>query len=212
MAATLRGLVSKKKRRFHEDGFDLDLTYIVPRVIAMGFPSTGAEAIYRNPLPEVQRFFSSRHAGHFKIYNLCSERAYSISEYFPLVDRFPFDDHNPPALNLIAKFCNDVDKYLAEDKRNVVGIHCKAGKGRTGLLICAYLLHSGEKPTASKALEFFGETRTHNGKGVTIPSQQRFVYYYEQILRRGVSPVNTYEITHIRLVTVPNFDVVCLRG
>lgn len=53
--AFVRGLVSKKKTRFKEDGFDLDLTYVTPRIIAMGFPSSGAEAKYRNPLPEVKR-------------------------------------------------------------------------------------------------------------------------------------------------------------
>ena len=35
-------------------GLDLDLTYITRRLIAMGFPSVGAEAIYRNPLPQVR--------------------------------------------------------------------------------------------------------------------------------------------------------------
>ena len=59
----MRGVVSKKKRRFVDEGFDLDLTYITPRIIAMGFPSTGGEGLYRNPLPEVQRFFETRHAG-----------------------------------------------------------------------------------------------------------------------------------------------------
>ena len=60
----MRSLVSKKKKRFEEDGFDLDLTYITDKIIAMGFPSTGSEASYRNPVGEVQKFFNMRHRGH----------------------------------------------------------------------------------------------------------------------------------------------------
>lgn len=66
----IRSMVSKKKKRFTEDGFDLDLSYITPRIIAMGFPSSGVEGIYRNPLPEVQRFFTKRHASHYKVTRL----------------------------------------------------------------------------------------------------------------------------------------------
>lgn len=58
------------------------------------YPSTGVEAMYRNPMPEVQRFFETRHTGHFKVYNLCNERQYDIGTYFPLVERYPFNDHN----------------------------------------------------------------------------------------------------------------------
>ena len=81
MATFIRGVVSKKKKRFVEDGFDLDLSYITPNIVAMGFPSVGQEALYRNPMHEVQRFFKERHAGHYKVYNLCSERAYESSEF-----------------------------------------------------------------------------------------------------------------------------------
>ena len=78
--AFFRGKVSKKKKRFQQDGFDLDLSYITPRIIAMGFPSEGSEAMYRNPIQDVQRFFTERHPNHFKIYNVCSERRYDPSK------------------------------------------------------------------------------------------------------------------------------------
>jgi len=47
MAIAIRSLVSKKKVRYVEDGFDLDLTYITDRIIALGAPSEGSEAAYR---------------------------------------------------------------------------------------------------------------------------------------------------------------------
>jgi phosphatidylinositol-3,4,5-trisphosphate 3-phosphatase/dual-specificity protein phosphatase PTEN len=45
---------------------------------------------------------------------------------------FPFDDHNPCAIKMIELFCANADAYLAQDPANIVAIHCKAGKGRTG--------------------------------------------------------------------------------
>ena len=211
----IRGLVSKKKKRFKEDGFDLDLTYITPRIIAMGFPSTGVEAVYRNPMPEVQRFFQKRHQDHFKVYNLCSERDYDLTGFFPLVERFPFNDHNPCPLELLSAFCQSVDKYLSEHEDNVVAIHCKAGKGRTGLVTSAYLVHKniGGVRNAEEALTLFSQQRTHDNKGVTIPSQQRYVHYYERILREpsSITPY-TYQITHVRLITVPAFDPAIVGG
>ena len=41
------------------------------------------------------------------------------------------------------------------------------GQGRTGLMISAYLVHTGM--TAVDALNLFGAKRTANNKGVTIP-------------------------------------------
>jgi len=72
--------VSKKKLRFQFGGFDLDLSYVTPRLIAMGFPADGAEAVYRNPMEQVQKFFAARHPGRARVYNLCSERKYEHSK------------------------------------------------------------------------------------------------------------------------------------
>ena len=52
-------LVSKKKRRFQDSDFDLDMSYITEKVIAMGFPSTGIEKMYRNSLSDIIKFFQT---------------------------------------------------------------------------------------------------------------------------------------------------------
>ena len=184
--AAMRSLVSQKKIRFQQDGFDLDLTYITPRIIAMGFPSHGRESYFRNPIDEVERFFEQRHAKRFRIYNLCSERDYEGPGRFGgRYKRFPFDDHNAPCpIKLIPDMCRDMNEFLQEDEENVVAIHCKAGKGRTGVMVsCLLMLVDPGLRSPTDALAFFGDVRTADGKGVTIPSQKRYVAYWDMILR-----------------------------
>ena len=83
MTNAIKTLVSKKKKRFIEDGFNLDLTYIIPgsdgrwriwfnigfqynisflgRIIAMGYPSENVESIYRNSMEDVRRLLEEKH-------------------------------------------------------------------------------------------------------------------------------------------------------
>ena len=219
MSKLVRGAVSKKKRRYQLNGFDLDLsclsltlvlllllfpspftcflfpfhtpthphTDITKNIIAMGFPSENVEAAYRNPYKEVYRFLEGFHKDHYKVYNLCSERGYDPAKFHNRVACYPFDDHNAPPFEMIEAFCKDVQAWIAEDpERNVAAIHCKAGKGRTGLMICAHLLYTREWETAYEALKYYATIRTYNRKGVTIPSQIRYVHYLDQYLRHGV--------------------------
>lgn len=204
MTNQIKKLVSKKKRRFIEDGYNLDLTYISERVIAMGYPSENLESMYRNKLEDVRSLLEQKHKDHYKIYNLCSERSYDIQKFHNRVAIYPFDDHNPPEFGQMKPFCEDVDKWLDEHEQNVAVVHCKAGKGRTGLMICAYLLHRREYTTADDVLGHYGSVRTQDQKGVTIPSQRRYVDYYAAMMSDNLqyNPVKMY-LTSIVIDPMP---------
>lgn len=181
-----RQMVSQNKRRYQKDTFDLDLCYITERVIAMSFPSTGIMAFYRNPIHEVVRFFEAKHKNHYKIYNLCSEKDYDESLFQNRVERIFIDDHNVPTLSAMSSFCENVREWMAADKKNVIAVHCKGGKGRTGTIICTWLIDSGLFDEAKDVLDYFGDRRTDLSvgkmfQGVQTPSQSRYVGYYQKL-------------------------------
>lgn len=125
----------------------------------------------------------------------------------------------------IHEFCVSVDWWLSLHEENIAAVHCKAGKGRAGVLVCCYLLHSKYVKDADAAMELFGDARTSNGewysvfkmptltlsillgKGVTIPSQRRYIKYYEHILKspdRRVLAPKLY-IKRLQISNIPGF-------
>ena len=66
----IKQLVSKNKRRFQEDGFDLDLSYRMDNVLAMGYLSESRESWYIKSLEDVKRFMEEQNKDHYKVYNL----------------------------------------------------------------------------------------------------------------------------------------------
>lgn len=52
----IRTIISGKKIRLKESNYDLDLTYICPRIMAMSFPGSGIEITYRNNIEHVSKF------------------------------------------------------------------------------------------------------------------------------------------------------------
>ena len=207
-SSILKTLVSQNKNRFRFDGFDLDLTYITTRIIAMGLPSTSLEGIYRNNMKDVVNFFNTRHYQHYKVYNLCEEKRYPPDMFYKQ-GYFPFKDHEAPPLNLIKPFCEDCKNFLDSDVKNVIAIHCLAGKGRTGTFISCLLLYLKYFETAAECLKYYGAMRVENGKGVTVPSQIRYVFYFEKILKYNLEhPIKfkTLIIKKIRMVTIPKIS------
>ena len=117
--------VSENKRRFRTSLFDLDLTYITEKVVAMSFPSSGCMAIYRNNIKDVARFLDVHHGpDNYRVYNLCSEKHYDIKWFHGNVSRVPIDDHNVPSLSQILEFCKDVEHWFKINDKHIIAIHC----------------------------------------------------------------------------------------
>jgi phosphatidylinositol-3,4,5-trisphosphate 3-phosphatase/dual-specificity protein phosphatase PTEN len=66
----LREIVGGPKHRFKEDGYNLDLTYITDRLIAMAFPASGIEKLYRNSIDVIAEFLEERHSKSYLIINI----------------------------------------------------------------------------------------------------------------------------------------------
>ena len=199
-ASFLKHLVSKKKRRYQDSEFDLDMAYITDRVIAMGYPSVGLEAIYRNDVNDVIAFFEKKHKGNVKIYNLCLEKDRIYEKKLFLrskVALFPSLDHNPCSVKLLLEFCVDICLFLILNLDSVAAVHCKAGKGRTGVMICCYLVFSGLCKNTEEAVNYYGVMRTTNMKGVTIASQIRYIRYFETFLKANFYAPYIYLIPKI---------------
>ncbi|KIJ61408.1 hypothetical protein HYDPIDRAFT_115865 [Hydnomerulius pinastri MD-312] len=163
MSNYLRRLVSGGKARFKDDELDLelDLAYVTDQIIVMGFPATGLESIYRNRRADVQQFLSTRHGSDFWVFNLCpvTENAYDETVFQGRVSRYPFPDHHVPPLSYLPLVTREMHAWLSGSKSRVAVLHCKAGKGRSGTLACAYLLAHSISPserlsTSSQNYEF----------------------------------------------------------
>lgn len=55
--------MSGNRRRIIEGDFNLDLTYITPQIIAMSYPSSGLEGIYRNDIKQVSSVATHQRLG-----------------------------------------------------------------------------------------------------------------------------------------------------
>eukprot|EP00301_Raphidiophrys_heterophryoidea_P001695 c10808_g1_i2.p1 GENE.c10808_g1_i2~~c10808_g1_i2.p1 ORF type:complete len:429 (+),score=109.44 c10808_g1_i2:104-1390(+) len=179
----MRNIVSGNKMRFTDEGFDLDLVYIDPQIIVMGLPSEGVESMYRNPIDEVVRFFQTKHElSNTKIFNLCTERTYDYKKFHNRVIEYRMPDHEVVRVNTILDFCRNAASWIQDSSDHVVAVHCKGGKGRSGLMVACLMLHLRRFETAKDALLYFARKRTREGSDFVGVEASVFFLFPEMVL------------------------------
>ncbi|KAB2597658.1 dual-specificity protein phosphatase PTEN-like [Pyrus ussuriensis x Pyrus communis] len=88
---------------------------------------------------------------------------------------------------MVSEMIGESDTFLVgafgEGVENVVVVHCKAGMARTGVMICSLLLFLKFFPMAEEAMNYYNHIRCMDGKTLVLPSQIRYVKYFEHILK-----------------------------
>ncbi|VDM59495.1 unnamed protein product, partial [Angiostrongylus costaricensis] len=190
----LRSVISQNRRRYTEDD-------ITDRIIAMGYPARSIERLYRNSMYHTVKFLERHHAGHYKVFNLRGNYFYKVEKFHGRVGLYHMKDHQPPRLDLMDPFCKEVSgpnlfEFLSFF--TVASLIFRFLQGRTGVMICAYLVSIKFYEEPRQVMDYYSIVRTVNNKGVTIPSQRRYIYYYAQMLKYGL----TYTPLRIELVGV----------
>ena len=178
----LREIVSMNKKRYISEDFNLDLTYITPRIIAMSFPSDGLESMYRNHITDVSRLLNTKHENNYLIIN-ASNRTYNYYKFKNKVLTIFWPNHYPFPLIEFIKIIYKIVEYLIQDINNIIVVHCLAGKGRTGSIINAILYLSGLFKDINEANKFYLKQRAVQ---VTFPSQLRYMNYFEHFIKNNI--------------------------
>ncbi len=207
MASLLRQLVAGPRSRHPEAG--LDLCYVTDQIIATSGPSgTYPQRAYRNPLDQLVKFLDYKHGEDWAIWEFRAEgTGYPDEEVYGRVWHYPWPDHHPPPFRLVPMIMAGMRNWLheldgkdgkvegkgrkgrkedKEERKRVVVVHCKAGKGRSGTMACSYLI-SECGWTPAEALARFTERRMRPGfgQGVSIPSQLRWISYVDRWTKSG---------------------------
>ncbi|MED6253602.1 hypothetical protein ATANTOWER_015334 [Ataeniobius toweri] len=200
--------VDRVMDRVMERHYDFDLTYITERIISVFFPPKLEEQRYRLNLKEVAAMLKSKHQDKFLLLNL-SERRHDITRLNPKVHDFGWPDLHAPPLDKICAICKAMENWLTADPQHVVVLHCKGNKGKTGVIIAAYMHYNKISAGADQALSTLAMRKFCEDKVSSSlqPSQNRYIYYFGGLLSGAIKMNSSPLFLHQVLIpSLPNFQ------
>uniref|UniRef100_A0A673GV07 Tensin-1-like n=1 Tax=Sinocyclocheilus rhinocerous TaxID=307959 RepID=A0A673GV07_9TELE len=187
-----------------EENYEVDLVYITERIISVSFPSNVEEPSYSGNIKEVATMLRSKHGDNYLL-------QYYLSPCVCLrkVLDFGWPDHHAPALDKICSICKAMDTWMNADSHNVVVLHNKGNRGRTGVVVAAYMHYSNISASADQALDRFAMKRFYEDKVLPVgqPSQRRYVRYFSGLLSGRIKINNKpLFLHHVIMHGIPNFE------
>lgn len=122
----------------------------------------------------------------------------------------------------ICAFVERCESFLVLHQKNVIAVHCKGGKGRTGVMVVCWLLYSGfstgdaispNVAPEQDALEWFAlqrvGDRAKHVEGVSQPSQRRYINYFYKTMSAGGYQSPSLILHKIIMYSNPSLPVPC---
>ncbi|XP_025068058.1 tensin-2 [Alligator sinensis] len=191
-----------------ERAYDLDLTYITERIISVFFPPGLEEQRYRGHLREVAQMLKSKHEDKYTLFNL-SEKRHDIARLNPKVQEFGWPDGHAPPLDRICSICKAMESWLHAHPQHVAVLHCKGNKGKTGVIVAAYMHYSKISASPDQALSTLAMRKFCEDKvsAALQPSQRRYINYFSGLLS-GAIKMNSHTLFlhHVRVPALPAFE------
>uniref|UniRef100_A0AAY4B9M2 Tensin 1 n=1 Tax=Denticeps clupeoides TaxID=299321 RepID=A0AAY4B9M2_9TELE len=185
------------------DDSEVDLVYITERIISLSFTGCSDDHSYTSHLKDVVSMLRNKHGEHYLLLNL-SERRNDLTKLNPKVLDFGWSDHHAPALDKICAICKAMDTWLNTEPHNVVVLHNKGNRGRTGVVVASYMHYSNISGSADQALDRFAMRRFYEDKA--LPMSQ-YVQYFSGLLS-GQIKINNKPLFlhHVIMYGIPNFE------
>uniref|UniRef100_A0A673JKG6 Tensin-3-like n=1 Tax=Sinocyclocheilus rhinocerous TaxID=307959 RepID=A0A673JKG6_9TELE len=191
-----------------EEGYELDLTYVTERIIAVSFPQDCFEETYLRNLRDVTRMLKSKHTDNYLVINL-SERKQELTKMNPKTLDTGWPDFHAPPLDKICSICKAIENWLNADPLHVVVIHCRGGKGRIGVVISCFVHFTDVSASADQALDRFAMRKFYDDKvsALMTPSQKRYVWILNRLLSGSIKMNTSPLFLHCVIIHgVPHFD------
>uniref|UniRef100_A0A8B9LVL5 Tensin 1 n=2 Tax=Astyanax mexicanus TaxID=7994 RepID=A0A8B9LVL5_ASTMX len=138
-----------------------------------------------------------------------SERRHDITKLNPKVLDFGWPDHHAPALDKICSICKAMDTWLNADPHHVVVLHNKGNRGRTGVVVAAFMHYSNISASADQALDRFAMKRFYEDKAMPVgqPANRRLLIYFAGLLSGHIKINNKpLFLHHVIMHGIPNFE------
>lgn len=180
------------------NGTKLDLSYLTPRILIGSGPTDGKiSRLYRNSIYDIIGYLNGRHGeNNWCIYNLRAEKlGYAeslISNSSGILKNFKFLDHTVMPFVRFLECVKSIEEYTNSSAGNTVFVHCKFGKGRTGMIAVGYLMYKYNMKL-SDALDLFRIRRNFYDVTVSVSSQLRYLKYFRKMLDNRENMFDKYK-------------------